>query len=64
MIRVPMTIESTETSVGMSIEGGSREVSLDVYHVTSPSPATGAFLVYDGSAWTAQTLSTWQGGNY
>ncbi|MBQ1716812.1 MAG: hypothetical protein II517_04200 [Ruminococcus sp.] len=28
------------------------------------SPATGAFLVWDGSAWTAQTLATWQGGNY
>lgn len=28
------------------------------------SPATGAFLVWDGSAWTAQTLSTWQGGSY
>ena len=28
------------------------------------SPATGAFLVYDGSAWVAQTLSIWQGGSY
>ena len=28
------------------------------------SPATGAFLVWDGTAWVAQTLSTWQGGNY
>lgn len=28
------------------------------------SPATGAFLVWDGNAWIAQTLSTWQGGNY
>lgn len=28
------------------------------------SPATGAFLVWDGSAWVAQTLSTWQGGSY
>lgn len=28
------------------------------------SPATGAFLVWSGSAWVAQTLSTWQGGNY
>ncbi len=28
------------------------------------SPATGAFLVWNGSAWTAQTLATWQGGNY
>lgn len=28
------------------------------------SPATGAFLVWNGSAWVAQTLSTWQGGAY
>lgn len=28
------------------------------------SPATGAFLVWNGSAWTAQTLATWQGGAY
>ena len=28
------------------------------------SPATGAFLVYNGTAWVAQTLSTWQGGSY
>lgn len=28
------------------------------------SPAAGSFLVYNGSAWVAQTLSTWQGGNY
>lgn len=28
------------------------------------SPTTGAFLVWNGSAWVAQTLSTWQGGSY
>ena len=28
------------------------------------SPATGAFLVWNGTAWVAQTLSTWQGGSY
>ncbi len=28
------------------------------------SPASGAFLVWNGSAWVAQTLSTWAGGNY
>lgn len=28
------------------------------------SPATGAFLVWNGTAWVAQTLSTWSGGNY
>ena len=33
--------------------------------ITAPSsPASGAFLVWDGSNWTAQTLATWQGGSY
>lgn len=33
--------------------------------ITSPSsPSTGAFLVWNGTAWVAQTLATWQGGNY
>jgi hypothetical protein len=39
--------------------------ALDVGAIAAPSsPATGAFLVYNGSAWTAQTLSTWQGGSF
>ena len=37
----------------------------DVGAIAAPSsPATGAFLVYNGSAWVAQTLATWQGGSY
>ena len=28
------------------------------------SPSSGDFLVYNGSAWVAQSLSTWSGGNY
>jgi len=33
--------------------------------ITSPSsPTTGAFLMWNGTAWVAQTLATWQGGNY
>lgn len=33
--------------------------------ITAPSsPASGAFLVWNGSAWAAQTLATWQGGSY
>lgn len=28
------------------------------------SPSSGDFLVYNGSAWAAMTLSTWQGGSY
>jgi hypothetical protein len=51
-----------------SVNGQTGTVVLDaadVGAIAAPaSPATGAFLVYDGTAWTAQTLSTWQGGNY
>jgi len=37
----------------------------DVGAIAAPSsPATGAFLVWSGSAWVAQTLSTWQGGSF
>lgn len=37
----------------------------EVGAIASPSsPATGAFLVWNGTAWVAQTLSTWAGGNY
>lgn len=28
------------------------------------SPSSGDFLVYNGTAWVAQSLSIWQGGNY
>ena len=28
------------------------------------SPTSGDFLVWSGSAWVAQSLSTWQGGSY
>lgn len=28
------------------------------------SPATGAFLVWNGSSWTAQTMAQWAGGSY
>lgn len=33
--------------------------------IPAPSSASaGQFLVYNGSAWVAQTLATWQGGSY
>lgn len=39
--------------------------AIDATLIPKPSsPATGAFLVWDGTAWVAQTLATWQGGNY
>ena len=37
----------------------------DVGAIAAPaSPATGAFLVWSGNAWTAQTLATWEGGSF
>lgn len=34
-------------------------------YIEKPSSATaGQFLVYDGTAWVAQTLATWQAGSY
>lgn len=37
----------------------------DVGAIAAPASASaGQFLVYDGSAWVAQTLATWQAGSY
>lgn len=55
-----------------SVNGQTGAVSLsipssasDVGAIAAPSsPATGAFLVWSGSAWVAQTLSAWSGGSY
>lgn len=47
---VSLTIPSTASDVGA---------------IAAPSsPATGAFLVWSGSAWVAQTLATWSAGSY
>lgn len=51
-----------------SVNGQTGAVTLDaddVGAIAAPSsPATGAFLVWNGTAWVGQTLSTWQGGSY
>ena len=49
---------------GLSINSSTGEVSVTGKIDAPSSPATGAFLVYNGSAWVAQTLAQWQGGNY
>lgn len=42
-----------------------RPTAAEVGAIPAPSsPTSGQFLVYDGSAWVAQTLATWQGGSY
>lgn len=55
-----------------SVNGQTGAVSLtipstasDVGAIAAPSsPASGAFLVWNGTAWVAQTLATWQAGSY
>lgn len=58
----PVTSVNGQTgAVALSIPSA----AADVGAIAAPaSPATGAFLVWSGSAWTAQTLSTWEGGSY
>lgn len=51
-----------------SVNGKTGAVVLDaddVGAIASPSsPASGAFLVWNGSAWVAQTLAVWNGGSF
>lgn len=58
----PVTSVNGQTgAVALSIPS----TAADVGAIAAPaSPATGAFLVWSGSAWTAQTLATWEGGSY
>lgn len=72
----PSPYTSNPASLGTASPGSSANYSrgdhvhpkpsaADLGVIAAPSsPATGAFLVWSGSAWVAQTLSTWQGGSY
>ena len=52
-------------SVPSTYRTSAAQDTIDAGKIDKPSsPATGAFLVYNGSAWVAQTLSTWQGGSF
>lgn len=78
--QVNMQVLVNDSTLGLALNGyvpTSREVnnkplstnitltSSDVGAISAPSSASaGDFLVYNGSAWVAQSLSTWQGGNY
>lgn len=56
------TVAPTDPNVNVWVDpSGTPNVS---YIPAPSSPATGAFLVWSGSAWVAQTLATWQGGSY
>ena len=52
-------------SVPSTYRTAAAQDTIDAGKISAPSsPATGAFLVWNGSAWVAQTLSTWQGGSF
>lgn len=52
-------------SVPTTYRTASAQDTIDATKITAPSsPASGAFLVWNGSAWVAQTLATWTGCAY
>lgn len=52
-------------SVPSTYRTASAQDAIDATLIAKPSsPATGAFLVWDGTAWVAQTLAVWNGGNF
>lgn len=52
-------------SVPSTYRTASAQDAIDATLIPKPSsPATGAFLVWSGTAWVAQTLSVWQGGSF
>lgn len=54
-----VTLDGNKTSSDLGI------TAANLGAIPAPaSPTSGAFLVWDGSAWAAQTLQTWQGGSY
>lgn len=75
-ITVPSASSATPQALGSASAGSSSDYSradhvhamptaANVGAIALPSnPSTNDFLVFNGSAWVAQSLSTWQGGNY
>lgn len=52
-------------SVPSTYRTAAAQDTIDSGKIDKPSnPSSGAFLVWNGSAWVAQTLAVWQGGSY
>ncbi len=52
-------------SVPSTYRTAAAQDTIDAEKIDKPSnPSSGAFLVWDGTAWVAQTLATWQGGSF
>lgn len=73
---VPSAYASNPAALGTAAPGSSGDYARgdhvhpkpsasDIGAIPAPSsPASGAFLVWNGSAWVAQTLAVWQASNY
>lgn len=73
---IPSASSATPQALGTAAAGSSSDYSradhvhamptaANVGAIALPSnPSTNDFLVFNGSAWVAQSLSTWSGGNY
>ena len=60
-----MGLSYSNGTLTLNFTGSIPSTAADVGAIAAPSsPATGAFLVWDGTAWTAQTMTEWQGGSY
>lgn len=73
---IPSLSSATPQDLGTAAAGSSTDcaradhvhkkpTAADVGAIPAPSsPSSGQFLVYNGSAWVAQTLATWQASSY
>lgn len=60
-----MSSSYSSGTLTLNFNGTIPSTAADVGAIAAPSTASsGDFLVYNGSVWVAQSLSTWQGGSY
>ena len=62
---ISSSYSSSAGTLTLSLNGTIPSSASDVGAIAAPSSAnSGDFLVYNGTNWVAQSLSTWQGGSY
>lgn len=62
---ISSSYSSSAGTLTLSLNGTIPSDAEDVGAIAAPSSAnSGDFLVYNGTNWVAQSMSTWQGGSY
>ena len=60
-----ITVDSALSSTSENpVQNNVIKAALDGKIAAPADPVSGQFLVYNGTAWVAQTLTAWQGGSY